>query len=812
MPDISIIVPIYNAEKYLNKCLDSLINQTKKELEFILINDGSTDKTEGIIKEYSDERIKYFKNKNQGIGKTRNFGIKKATGKYIMFLDSDDYLDIKACEKLYNEAEKNKLDLLVFDFYRVEENTLKKVKIKDFKISNLKENPNLLLEINLGPCNKIIRRKIITKNNPKFLENLKYEDTPFVVQIIKYSKRIGKLNETLHYYVIHKDSETTIRDEKIFDIIKVVDIIRKDLKNDKYLKEASDSLTVRIITNYTVQQRVQENKKVGMKFIDEAFSYLKKEVPDYKNNKYYENRGFLRRTIEKSKILTKTYCKIYPKKEKEESKITTSLIKIFYFIASVIFIYLLYNIIFKNTHFLIHIKSYQMILGTVLYLFFIYLISKLLDKFVKNEKKYVTVSLIIFFLLQLLFAYFFAVDPSWDFGAVYEGALESIYDISPLSNYYYFYVYSNNLAYGIYLTAFFKILNIIGISNHLYLGIAGILLNIISIDISLVFIYKILKEIFPNKIRKAFWLMTILFTPFITYVPIFYTDTLSLPFIAGALYFIVKIIKENKKKINIILSGLLLGIGYTINPTTIIILIALGLYLIIFSKYYHNLIKRFACFLAIVLLFLIPSLVVKVYMNNRFDQELLEKVNYPITHWLMMGLTLDGGYNDEDVIYTRSFEGIENKKQANLKVIKERVNNLIKDKKVLNFYTNKAIYTWGDGTYFATSKLSRYPLKNNNFKRYILLGDDSNLFTIIAQAQMLLTIIFMIIGMFNRKYLNKIQQDLQLFLIISIFGIFLFLLLWEARSRYLVSSAPLLLLETYIGIEATLQKRKRVEK
>ena len=70
MVDISVIVPIYNAEKYLNKCVDSLINQTKKELEFILVNDGSTDKTEEIIKSYKDSRIKYFKNKNQGIGKT----------------------------------------------------------------------------------------------------------------------------------------------------------------------------------------------------------------------------------------------------------------------------------------------------------------------------------------------------------------------------------------------------------------------------------------------------------------------------------------------------------------------------------------------------------------------------------------------------------------------------------------------------------------------------------------------------------------------------------------------------------------------
>ena len=313
MADISIIVPIYNAEKYLNKCIDSLVNQTKKELEFILVNDGSTDSSEDIIKSYKDKRIKYFKNKNQGIGKTRNFGIDKATGKYLMFLDSDDYLDINACEKLYNKAIKEKSDLVVFDFYRVEE-TLKEVTINNFKSSSLKENPNLLLDINLGPCNKLIKRELIDKNNTRFNEELKYEDTPFVTEIIKNANKISKLNEYLHYYVIHSNSETTVRDERVFDIIKIVDLVRKQFKGKDYIKEDLNKLTVRIITNYTIQQRMQNDKKVGMEFIDKAFAYLKKEVPDYKNNKYYEERTVLKRTIEKSKLLTKIYCLQYRKK------------------------------------------------------------------------------------------------------------------------------------------------------------------------------------------------------------------------------------------------------------------------------------------------------------------------------------------------------------------------------------------------------------------------------------------------------------------------------------------------------------------
>ena len=312
MADISIIVPIYNAEKYLNKCIDSLVNQTKEELEFVLINDGSTDSSEDIIKSYKDKRIKYFKNKNQGIGKTRNFGIDKATGKYIMFLDSDDYLDVNACDKLYKKAVKEKSDLVVFDFYRVED-SLKEVTIKNFKSSSLKENPDLLLDINLGPCNKLFKRELIDKNNTRFNETLKYEDTPFITEIIKNADKISKLNEYLHYYVIHSNSETTVRDERVFDIIKIIDIIRNQYKEQKFMKDVVDKLTVKILTNYTIQQRVQKNLRVGMKFIDEAFKYLKENVPDYKDNKYYETRGILKRTIEKNKIISKIYCAIYHK-------------------------------------------------------------------------------------------------------------------------------------------------------------------------------------------------------------------------------------------------------------------------------------------------------------------------------------------------------------------------------------------------------------------------------------------------------------------------------------------------------------------
>lgn len=311
MPDVSIIVPIYNAENYLDKCIESLLNQTKKEIEIILINDGSTDNSEKIIKSYKDKRIKYFKNENQGIGKTRNFGIEKATGKYIMFVDSDDYIDKNMAKLMFDKAFSNSLDMVVCDYYKVINNENIEEKLPSFKPTTLKNSPNLLCDINLSPWNKIYKTSLIKDNNIKFVENLKYEDAPFVIEALDIANKIGKVNKCLNYYVIHGNSETTVRDKRVYDILKIIDRIRKYFKGKDYIKESLDKLTVRIITNYTIQQRVQKDKKIGMQFIEEGFKYLKQEVSDYKNNKYYQSRGILKRTIEKNKILTKIYVYLY---------------------------------------------------------------------------------------------------------------------------------------------------------------------------------------------------------------------------------------------------------------------------------------------------------------------------------------------------------------------------------------------------------------------------------------------------------------------------------------------------------------------
>lgn len=313
---ISIIMPVYNTEEYLKKSIESILNQTYKEFELIIINDCSKGNADEIIKSYKDKRIKYIKNKtNKGIGYNRNLGIKESKGDYICFIDSDDYIREDFLELMYDKCNKDNLDLCICDYnyvYGLEK--IKKVKLESFQNTNLDETPKLLIDIPLGPCNKMYKKSMIVDNKINFSEKLKYEDISFVASTLFYSKCIGKIDEPLNYFSVHENSETTTRDERCFDIFKQLDIVRKIYKNEKklYLNE----LIISIIFNYTIQQRYQIDEEVANKFIDYAFDYLKDNNIDYKNSLYLINRPFFKSFIEKNKFRTKLYCKLYRKLRK----------------------------------------------------------------------------------------------------------------------------------------------------------------------------------------------------------------------------------------------------------------------------------------------------------------------------------------------------------------------------------------------------------------------------------------------------------------------------------------------------------------
>lgn len=310
MAKVSLIVPIYNTEKYLEKCINSLINQTLKDIEIILINDGSPDNSDKVIKKFKDKRIKYIKKENEGIGKTRNLGIETATGEYLAFVDSDDYLNEHFCEYMYEKATKDKCDLVICDFFQ-EAYSLQGIKFKDFKDTNLKKTPELINNINLGPCNKLYKRDLFNNKNNRFVENLKYEDAPFVVRMLLSAKKIGKVNDYLTYYVIHENSETTVRDKRIFDILKITDIIVSDLKSVNYPNAPITDIAVMILTDYTIQQKFVKNRKYRHDFIKQAFKYLNKLDKNWKDTAYLKRFSKLKRIVKSNKLLTILYVDLY---------------------------------------------------------------------------------------------------------------------------------------------------------------------------------------------------------------------------------------------------------------------------------------------------------------------------------------------------------------------------------------------------------------------------------------------------------------------------------------------------------------------
>lgn len=219
-PKVSVIVPVYNVEKYLSKCIDSIINQTLSNIEIILVNDGSTDNSGKIIDEYAkkDSRIKVIHKKNGGQGSARNAGLDIAKGEYIGFVDSDDWIDSNMYEKLYINAKEKSLDISICGRkIWSESNVLKcKIDVKNEFIYNLQKIlleyivDYLLYPYTVSTCNKIYKSKILKVNDIKFdnVENVGSEDALFNIDVLLNVDKIASTSST-YYNGIERMGSTT---------------------------------------------------------------------------------------------------------------------------------------------------------------------------------------------------------------------------------------------------------------------------------------------------------------------------------------------------------------------------------------------------------------------------------------------------------------------------------------------------------------------------------------------------------------------------------------------------------------------------
>lgn len=219
MAKVSVIIPVYNVESYLRECMDSVINQTLEDLEIICVNDGSTDNSRAILQEYAnkDSRIKIIDKENGGQSSARNLGIKAATGEFIGFVDSDDWIDINFYEKLYNAVINYKADLASANLLRVYSN--KKtyfLKHKTYKCSN---KPRLKYEYAKLPDNNYIMNRLyntkkLQKSKLLFEEGMIFEDVEFSHKVLYYLDKMVTVPGTNYNYRDNAYSSVNVKSDK----------------------------------------------------------------------------------------------------------------------------------------------------------------------------------------------------------------------------------------------------------------------------------------------------------------------------------------------------------------------------------------------------------------------------------------------------------------------------------------------------------------------------------------------------------------------------------------------------------------------
>lgn len=311
MPKVSVIVPVYNVEKYIEKCLNSLVNQTLKDVEIIVVNDGSLDKSEEKIKPYLD-KIKYYKKENGGLSDARNYGLKYATGEYVGFVDSDDYIDVNMYKKMYSLAECENSDIVECDFYWVYPNKNVIDTRKEYKAErDIYENGRVLV------CNKIFKRELLERKSVSFLNGLYYEDIDFFYKLLPSVSKVSYLPKGMYYYVQRDTSQINRQTEKTKDIFIILYNIIKYYKKLKIYDEYKDELEylyIRILLGSSFLRMIKiKDKLIRKECLNSAWNELNEKFPMWKKNKILNTNKTVKKIYFKTNnaFTYKLYSKIF---------------------------------------------------------------------------------------------------------------------------------------------------------------------------------------------------------------------------------------------------------------------------------------------------------------------------------------------------------------------------------------------------------------------------------------------------------------------------------------------------------------------
>ncbi len=301
MPKVSVVIPVYNTEKYIHECLNSVINQKLKDVEIICVDDGSTDGSLKILKQYAkkDKRIKIITQSNLKQGAARNNGMKVATGEYIAFLDSDDYWREDTLQILYKRAFENNLDMLSFsginfiDFNRkLQENPYYQFKYlpEDFdtKCFNYKQCTKFIDKVAVSACLTFYKHEFLQKNNITFPENLYFEDDVFFTNAFLMARRCGICKETLYFRRVHSTSTTQNWSKHFSDYLqiceKVINLV-EGLSVSSEIKKQYNRIYInnligtynRLKHQFSPREQIQYEKSINL-FMEQYDNTKKEEV------------------------------------------------------------------------------------------------------------------------------------------------------------------------------------------------------------------------------------------------------------------------------------------------------------------------------------------------------------------------------------------------------------------------------------------------------------------------------------------------------------------------------------------------------
>lgn len=285
MSKVTIIIPVYNSAEYIGKCIESILNQTYHDYDILIVNDGSKDNSQQIINEYKEKypnKITAIEQGNKGVARTRNESIKRATGKYIMFMDNDDYLDKDYIETFVKEIEKDDYDAVIGGYRRITETgkILKTLKLNDGEWSKY---------MIMAPWAKIYRTQYLIQNDITFLENNLGEDMYFNLKALLLGN-VKSIDYVGYNWFFNTKSVSNTIQKNItqLQVFELIDSCYNMLKENGILEKNYEMIEAHFI-KYIVWLILFSTKKLDYKTIskeyDKLFNWLKQKFPNYKKNK-----------------------------------------------------------------------------------------------------------------------------------------------------------------------------------------------------------------------------------------------------------------------------------------------------------------------------------------------------------------------------------------------------------------------------------------------------------------------------------------------------------------------------------------------